>query len=965
MSFAANTTCLRGRYTLLSRLGVGGQAEVWRARDQERGEEVALKILHPQAAQKPGAWEALEREHAVATRLQHPLILKVFPPERDEEIVALPMELATGGDLRRLRGMSYLEIGPVLLELAEALENAHRLGIVHRDLKPENILFDARGHVRLADFGIAGTVLSATAGASGSGEDSGAASQEGVRAGEAVRAAGSPFTASPEQLCGEPPAVSDDVYGFGALAYELLSGHPPFYPHFDLERAIREPVPPLKATHQTPERILALVMAMLAKPAAHRPASMRDVSEAIDAALNDTLIFECESNGASAFPGASALPHAVRDRVAAPSTKQPSAAAEPTEAIPPVLPRGTTELPPARPASVPSAGAPAWGRPSARANAYPRRAPGVRAPGVRAYGANGAHRASPCAPVRSEASRPAADSVRLPEQWRRAIESRPRLAAAFWSEEESVRAGEPAARRGAPPTGAPPPFLRPVQIAAETAADQAGAPDDDLRALWSDLQVERTPNLMRLEPERRSRWPWLLILALAAAAAAAFVWLPRGAGTGPLTQVHLPTSPEILNAMKSIADASRHIAASAGGSRAPLDTTQGRGNADSANDPRGASGTGAVTDSDGRLGAGIAANAPLIGAPPATASGAGTPNAVGSAPAGAAMPGFSGPRASRHIGRGSTHAAVSRARARLAALDARGAASQSSRALAGVPPLLADGLNAETLRNYSRAAQDYGQVLALEPSNPQARAGLRRLTTARGGGRYADAVATGFAALGAGRLDQSRASFRTALAINPKGREAVEGLERLNAAVGSRGLAQLRSRAAALESAERWGEALEDYEAALRQDPTQSFARAGKVRAEAGLDLTSRLQSLTDNPEQLASSSARAVAVHLIEEADSEPSSAVMLRSLASRVAILLGSYDKTVHLALVSDNETEVEIPQIGSFGTFARREIDLKPGRYTVIGTRAGYRAVRRDVTVAPGQEAQTISVRCEDPI
>jgi hypothetical protein len=89
------------------------------------------------------------------------------------------------------------------------------------------------------------------------------------------------------------------------------------------------------------------------------------------------------------------------------------------------------------------------------------------------------------------------------------------------------------------------------------------------------------------------------------------------------------------------------------------------------------------------------------------------------------------------------------------------------------------------------------------------------------------------------------------------------------------------------------------------------------------------------------------------------------MRSLAARLAILLPEYDKPVHLALVSDNATQVAIPQIGTFGTFARRDIQLKPGKYTVIGRRAGYRDVRRDVTVAPGQDVQTISVRCVEPI
>jgi tetratricopeptide (TPR) repeat protein len=1148
MPFAANTTCLRGRYTLLSKLGAGGQAEVWRARDHERGEEIALKILDPQVAQTPGAWEALEREHAIVSKLQHPLILKVFPPERDEETVALPMELAAGGDLKRLRGVSYLEIGPVLLELAEALDHAHTLGIVHRDLKPENVLFDVRGHVRLADFGIAGTVLSATPGPSAGSEHSESASREPVRSG------GSPFTASPEQLCGEPPAISDDVYGFGALAYELLSGHPPFYPRFDLNRVLEEPAPPLKPAHQMPERLVALVMAMVAKPAERRPASMRDVIEAIDGALNDTLIFEYEGAGVTAFPGAAALPRAIRAQMAAagfqrdgalaahakvrPADRAPAKDAAPVEqreslerpapvelreaverrepparreaveareAVPPLIPRGTTWLPPAAVAAVASVAsaegagrvadivakeiseeraeqisATAPGAAPVKETAAPRvtesaalrakeplpRRPSIGAtgraplaPGARSYGASAYATA-----LRSASARPAQDSVRLPEPWRRAIESNPNVAAAVWSEEEALRANEAAARRARP-------SAMPIHATREPRTS-----DEDVRALWSDIKVERVPNLMRLEPERRSRWPWVLIAALAAAAAAAFLWLPRGAGgTGSLARMHWPTSPEIINAMKGVADASRHFVASTGlrapgvrGNAATADTDDGasRGSAAGsvASPTQSATSTARVTASGEGATNGTGSLAVPAGAPPGGSSST-LAGASSAAPGsnGAESPGDH-PQARNYRSResreprqtgGSVRATLSRVEGRLAALDARGAASwggwqfadaqaresaaasanragdratarreladaqqlldaveeqapialasqldageqalqagdrraarqafelayridpsnvrategfQSSHVIDGVFPLLADGLNAETLRNYSRAAQDYGQVLELDPNNAKARAGLGRATAALGGNAYAAAVGAGFAALGAGRLEQARTAFRNALNINRNGREAVEGLERVNAAVRLRGLAQLRSRAAALEAEERWGEALEDYDAALRQDPTLSFAQAGKARATASLDLTSRLQSLVDNPQELTSLAARAVAVRLIQEADSEPPSAVMLRSLASRAAILLGEYDKTVHLALVSDNETEVEIPQIGSFGTFARREIDLKPGKYTVIGTRAGYRAVRRDVTVEPRRNVQTISVRCEEPI
>src|ERR1700724_2593071 len=149
---------LDARHTLLDKLGAGGQGEVWRAHDGTRGIDIALKVLNANAHQAEG-WSTLEHEYAIASRLDHPSILKVFPPERSGEAMVLPMELASGGDLRRLRGAGFLEIIPVLLEIAQALEHAHERGVVHRDLKPGNVLFDARGRARLADFGVAETAM--------------------------------------------------------------------------------------------------------------------------------------------------------------------------------------------------------------------------------------------------------------------------------------------------------------------------------------------------------------------------------------------------------------------------------------------------------------------------------------------------------------------------------------------------------------------------------------------------------------------------------------------------------------------------------------------------------------------------------------------------------------------------------------------------------------------------------------
>src|SRR5215469_5424091 len=309
---------LKARYVLHERLGVGGQGEVWRAHDPERDADIALKILRPAGRRSDAAWEALQHEYESASRLDHPFVLKVYPPEREHDSTfLLPMELASGGDLGRLRGAGYLAIVPVLIEVAQALEHAHERGVIHRDLKPGNVLFDARGRVKLADFGVSGRSL-----------DPGT---------DAMIRGLSPFTASPEQLRGEPPSPADDIYGIGALAYELLSGYPPHYPHFDARRVQEEAVPPLVPAEQIPPQLDALIMRMLAKSASQRPASMREVIDDLEAALNDTLTFDFDTSASSSHL------EAVNptDRPAQPASREPHLPPPPAAPVSVVMTAGT------------------------------------------------------------------------------------------------------------------------------------------------------------------------------------------------------------------------------------------------------------------------------------------------------------------------------------------------------------------------------------------------------------------------------------------------------------------------------------------------------------------------------------------------------------------------------------------------------------------------------------------------
>lgn len=239
---------LAGRYRLQKRLGDGGHAEVWAAQDETAGELVALKFLHLHSCGAEEALPPLRHEAAMVQRLDHPGVLRVADPVRDGGLVFLPMEYASGGDAARLRGASWQVLLPVLLDVARVLEHAHSRGVVHRDIKPGNVLFGAAGQVKVADFGTS--------------------ARTGCRD---APAPGSPFSASPQQLRDEPASTADDLYGLGALAYELLTLHPPFYPQFDARRVQVEDPPRAVPTRPAPEALLDVVQAMLAREAADRP----------------------------------------------------------------------------------------------------------------------------------------------------------------------------------------------------------------------------------------------------------------------------------------------------------------------------------------------------------------------------------------------------------------------------------------------------------------------------------------------------------------------------------------------------------------------------------------------------------------------------------------------------------------------------------------------------------------------
>ena len=209
-------TLLAGRYRLLDLLGVGGMGMVFRARDEELGVDVAVKVLRTEAAPSAdleGLRERLRSELLLGRRVSHRHVVRIHDLGQDGEHFFLTMDLIAGRSLESvLRSEGRLEVERAVAvgrQIADGLDAAHREGVVHRDLKPANVLLDAEDRAYLTDFGVAKSLQSA-----------GVTVMGGV--------VGTPDYLSPEQARGEGVDARSDLYAFGILLFEMLSGELPF-----------------------------------------------------------------------------------------------------------------------------------------------------------------------------------------------------------------------------------------------------------------------------------------------------------------------------------------------------------------------------------------------------------------------------------------------------------------------------------------------------------------------------------------------------------------------------------------------------------------------------------------------------------------------------------------------------------------------------------------------------------------
>ena len=297
-----------GPYEIQSPIGSGGMGEVFRARDSRLGRDVAMKVLPDEVERDPDRLARFEREAKALASLNHPNIAQIYGFEKTDATSALVMELVEGEDLSRriARGAVPLdEALPLARQIAGALEAAHQQGIVHRDLKPANIKVRSDGTIKILDFGLS-KMLARTEAGSGVEPLGEPLNPPSVTAGALTLRGtilGTPAYMSPEQVKGKPADKRADVWAFGCVVYEMITGRTAFAGESlgDTLSAVltREPdwsaLPP-----GTPPGLRRMLHRCLRKDPARR---MRDLGDAV---------IEIDEAGADQIEGVPPSPRAGR-----------------------------------------------------------------------------------------------------------------------------------------------------------------------------------------------------------------------------------------------------------------------------------------------------------------------------------------------------------------------------------------------------------------------------------------------------------------------------------------------------------------------------------------------------------------------------------------------------------------------------------------------------------------------------
>jgi hypothetical protein len=260
---------LAQRYDILGEAGHGAMGSVYKARDRETQQVVALKLVKPEFASDQTMMERFKNELLFARKITHKSVCRVYEFNRIGGVAYTSMEYVEGESLRsvlnRLGGLPLRKALDLALQICSGLREAHVQGIVHRDLKPENVMIDSRGNVKIMDFGIARSMESAT------------------RLTGAMM--GTPAYMAPEQVSGKPVDYRTDIYSLGLVLYEVFTGKQAFVAENPVAVALKQvqetPVPPHEIEPAVPVSVERAILKCLEKDPGRRFQSIAELESAL------------------------------------------------------------------------------------------------------------------------------------------------------------------------------------------------------------------------------------------------------------------------------------------------------------------------------------------------------------------------------------------------------------------------------------------------------------------------------------------------------------------------------------------------------------------------------------------------------------------------------------------------------------------------------------------------------------
>jgi hypothetical protein len=230
---------------------------------------------------------------------------------------------------------------------------------------------------------------------------------------------------------------------------------------------------------------------------------------------------------------------------------------------------------------------------------------------------------------------------------------------------------------------------------------------------------------------------------------------------------------------------------------------------------------------------------------------------------------------------------------------------------------------------------------------------------------FATAMTEGLDALKREDYVLARGAFERAKSLRPEAPEVASGLSQVEEGLRNLAIAGHRDRGLEQERLESWRAAEAEYDEALALDGSLRFAREGKTRSAARALLQEKLEFQIDNSERLSDARALEEASRLLDEAKGSEGEGPKRRESIAKLEALVASYSRPVELLIVSDALTEVTLHRVGRLGKFDRRVLEVRPGRYVAVGSRAGFRDVRVEFTIEPGKPLAPVRVLCEEAI